>query len=179
MVTIIVAVNEVGIIGRKGKIPWHLPDDMRRFKELTTGNVVIMGRKTWESLPKKPLPNRFNIVLSKQFVEQHEAFYRDLTDKHVGICSSLEEAIYMAEHECPGKEIFIMGGAQTYKAALDSGLWDRILMTVVNCSFEDILSIEDDDARWPTGMMDIGMLPWARTDLGRFEGFSIREYRKK
>ena len=65
---IIAAVSENGVIGKDGKIPWHLPVDLKRFKKLTSGYPVIMGRKTYESLPKKfrPLPGRLNIVLSHQ-----------------------------------------------------------------------------------------------------------------
>ena len=62
---IIVSTDENGLIGDKGKLPWHIPEELIFFKQVTMGNPIIMGRKTWESLPKKPLPGRFNIVLSK------------------------------------------------------------------------------------------------------------------
>ena len=66
MVSLIVAKSKNNVIGNKGRIPWYIPNDLKRFKELTTNNVVIMGRKTFESLPKeyRPLPNRVNIILS-------------------------------------------------------------------------------------------------------------------
>lgn len=84
-VNIIVAYNDHRVIGNKGDIPWKIPADMKRFKELTNGGVVIMGRKTWDSLPPKfrPLPNRINIVLTRQKNEPYT------TEPH--ICHALDE----------------------------------------------------------------------------------------
>ena len=65
-VTLILAAAENGVIGRDGAIPWHISDDLKRFKTLTMGKTIVMGRKTWDSLPKKPLPGRRNIVVSWQ-----------------------------------------------------------------------------------------------------------------
>ena len=64
--TLILAQARGGVIGRGGAIPWHLPEDLRRFKALTLGKTVVMGRKTWESLPRKPLPGRRNLVVTRQ-----------------------------------------------------------------------------------------------------------------
>ena len=64
--TIVAVVGSDGAIGRGGDLLWHLPGDLRHFKQLTQGGVVIMGRKTWESLPKRPLPGRLNIIISRQ-----------------------------------------------------------------------------------------------------------------
>ncbi len=62
MISYVVAVSRNGVIGREGTLPWHIPSDLKRFKEITMGKPVVMGRKTWESLPRKPLPGRRNIV---------------------------------------------------------------------------------------------------------------------
>ncbi|MCH5229063.1 MAG: dihydrofolate reductase [Muribaculaceae bacterium] len=104
-VNLIVALGEKGEIGIKGDLIWKLSSDLKRFKSLTTGHPVIMGRKTWESLPKKPLPGRRNIVLSRN---------TDFQDPRVEKALSLEEALRMTEGEDP----FVIGGAEIYKAFL-------------------------------------------------------------
>ena len=71
---ILVAVSPEGIIGKNNTIPWHYSADLKRFKRLTTGKTIIMGRKTWESLPVKPLPNRRNIVISRSSLENVDCF---------------------------------------------------------------------------------------------------------
>ncbi len=108
MVNIIVAVADNWCIGKNGALPWRIPEDMKRFKELTSGHPVIMGRKTWESLPEefRPLPNRTNIVVTRQ------------SDYHlptgVELAVSLEQALTNHERE----DVFVIGGAQIYAAAL-------------------------------------------------------------
>lgn len=102
---------------------WHIPEDMRHFKELTTGHVVIMGRKTYETLGK-PLPNRTNIVIT-----------RDLSYKAEGaiVVHSLDDALGKAkEHET--NEVFIMGGGEIYEQAI--GLADKLYLTLVHQNFE-------------------------------------------
>ena len=66
MISYVVAVSKNGVIGREGGLPWHISSDLKRFKEITMGKPVVMGRKTWESLPRKPLPGRRNIVITRQ-----------------------------------------------------------------------------------------------------------------
>jgi dihydrofolate reductase len=109
-------------IGRENKLLWHIPEDMKRFKELTSGHPVIMGRKTWESLPEKfrPLPARVNIVVT-----------RDLTysTKGASLAGSLEEAIAKARSAEGASEIFIIGGGQLYAEALP--FTDRLYLTLV------------------------------------------------
>ncbi len=123
MITIIAAMTEKGVIGHEGKLPWHLPDDMKLFRERTIGNVVVMGRKTYESLPEKfrPLPQRHNIVLSRGAV---------LPD--VEVCSSVEECIETAKKY--GKEIFVIGGATVYKEFLTHA--DRMLISRIKKGYE-------------------------------------------
>lgn len=97
-------------LGKDNQLLWHIPDDLKRFKEITNGHPVIMGRKTWESLPEKfrPLPGRLNIVVTRQ--EEYEASGAE-------VCNSLEDAIRIAS-ENETNEIFVIGGGELYKEAL-------------------------------------------------------------
>ena len=122
MIAIVVAHSENRVIGRDNDLPWRLPTDLRRFKELTTGGTVVMGRKTYESLPEafRPLPNRRNVVLttSPEFAaEGVEAF------------GSLEEALAACEHDC-----FVIGGGETYRQALPHA--QRVYATRVHADVE-------------------------------------------
>lgn len=143
--SIIVAAAQNGVIGKDGKLPWHLPDDLRRFKELTMGHTLIMGRKTFESLPPKvrPLPGRTTIVLSRGDREAELALER----MGAIVYSSLESAFYMAgqfeDHRdqvidiaepLSEDEVFICGGGEVYKEALP--LVDRVYLTVVERDFD-------------------------------------------
>ncbi|MDA0237536.1 MAG: dihydrofolate reductase [Proteobacteria bacterium] len=116
-ITIIVAKALNRTIGNNGTLPWHLSADLKRFKQLTTGNTVIMGRKTWDSIGK-PLPNRHNIIITRS---AHIALNGAQT------ASNLEEAIHMAPE---GLEKFIIGGAEIYKLALP--LVSTIEMTLIH-----------------------------------------------
>lgn len=107
MISIIVAIAQDRAIGYKGDLIYHLSSDLKRFKALTTGHTVLMGRKTFESLPKGALPNRRNIVLTRQ---------QGLTLPGTEVYSSLEEAL---SHCSPDEKIYVMGGAQIYSQALD------------------------------------------------------------
>lgn len=100
----IVAMNRERVIGKEGDLPWRLPEDLRHFKELTMGHPVVMGRRTWESLPKRPLPGRRNIVVSRN---------DDYHAEGAEVFGSLEEALE-ACREVP----YIIGGSQIYRAAL-------------------------------------------------------------
>lgn len=101
----IVAIGKDGAIGKAGDLIWHLPGDLKRFKEITMSHPVIMGRKTWDSLPRKPLPGRRNIVISRN---------KDFNPEGAGKASSPEEALKMAGSEEP----FIIGGAEIYRLFL-------------------------------------------------------------
>jgi len=111
--SIIVAVSENSVIGNNNKLPWSYPEDLRWFKHVTLNKVVIMGRKTFESIGK-PLPQRINMVLTK-----------GKKIKGVKCCSSLEEAIDAGDNI--GKDIFIIGGATVYRTAIN--VVDRIYLT--------------------------------------------------
>lgn len=116
MITIIAAVSENGVIGRAGKIPWSLPEDQRRFRELTWGHTLIMGRRTFEEIGR-PLPGRRTILLSRT---------RKIETELCRTAESLEEALDMAAGE---PEIFIAGGSRVYEEGLRYA--DRIHLTVV------------------------------------------------
>ena len=123
MISLIVAKSKHNVIGDKGRIPWHIPNDLKRFKELTTGKTVIMGRKTFESLPKeyKPLPNRINIVLSTDKTYQTNCCI---------VTDDLKKALRKAGSD---KEVFIIGGEQVYKEGLRDA--DKIYVTEVDGEF--------------------------------------------
>ena len=109
---ILVAVSPEGIIGKNNSIPWHYSADLKRFKRLTIGNTVIMGRKTWESLPIKPLPNRRNIVITRSPIEEIDCF------------QSIDDAL----QTCEG-DVWFIGGAGIYEEAMKKA--DLIDMTLV------------------------------------------------
>ncbi len=122
-ISIIVAVAEENVIGKNNQLLWHLPADLRHFKELTTNQVVIMGRKTFESIGKL-LPNRISIIISRNknfFV--NGAIIVDSVEK------SLSEALNFQ-----GREIFIIGGAEIYSQTLH--LANKIYLTKVNANFD-------------------------------------------
>ena len=118
MISIIVAIAQNGAIGYKGDLIYHLSADLRRFKELTTGNTVIMGRKTFQSLPKGALPNRRNIVLTRQ---------QGVSYPGTEVYSSLDEALSKCARD---EKVYIMGGAQVYAQALPMA--DELEITLVN-----------------------------------------------
>jgi dihydrofolate reductase len=136
MLTLVAAIARNGIIGKDNALPWHLPADLRHFKELTTGHAVIMGRKTWESLPEKfrPLPGRQNIVVTRN------AGYAAAGAK---VVTSLEDAVAAAT----GAEAFVIGGAELYRAALP--LADRLQLTEIDTDFAgDTWFPARDPAQW-------------------------------
>lgn len=116
MINIIAAIAENGAIGNDNKLLYWLPNDLKRFKALTTGHTIIMGRKTFDSLPKGALPNRRNIVLSRsvKVIEGCEVY------------QSLAEAL---QHCSPDDEIYIIGGASVYTQALPMA--DKLYLTKV------------------------------------------------
>ena len=105
-ITLIAAMARNRVIGLENRIPWHIPEDFAFFKQYTLGKPVIMGRKTWESLPRKPLPSRTNIVVSRQ---------TDFQAAGAKVFIDLSQAI---EYYQNAEEIIIMGGAQIYQQAL-------------------------------------------------------------
>ena len=138
MVSIIVAIGENGEIGANNDLLWRLPDDMKRFKELTTGHTIIMGRKTFESLPKGALPNRTNVVITRN----NEASFENCE-----IFNDLKAAIDTYKNE---KEIFIIGGAEIYRQAMITA--DKLYVTHIHNTFEnaDVFFPDINDNEWIT-----------------------------
>jgi dihydrofolate reductase len=133
-IVLIVAAAENGVIGRHGVIPWRLPEDLRRFKALTMGHPIVMGRMTWDSLPKKPLPGRTNIVVTRQPGWQVDGALR---------AASLEAALKAVD----GAAAFVIGGEQIYRAALP--LATRIELTQIHRSFDgDAFFPMPDQTQW-------------------------------
>jgi len=136
-ITLVVAAAENGVIGINGGLPWQIPDDLKRFRTLTLGKPCIMGRKTWESLPRKPLPGRTNIVVT------HDPEYRA---PGALIASSFDRAIEIAAQENPS-EIAVIGGENIFAAALP--LAQRIYLTEVSCAPDgDAFMPEIDFTQW-------------------------------
>lgn len=139
--TIIVAAAENNAIGLGNKLIWHLSDDLKRFKKLTSGHHIIMGRKTFESFPK-PLPNRTHVVITRQ--QDYKA------PEGVIVVHSIEDAIDASKKDT---QPYIIGGGQIYKQALDKNLVDKIELTRVHENFEA-------DAFFP----NIDMSTWKETN---------------
>lgn len=129
-VTLVVAIAENGVIGRDGDLPWRLSTDMKRFKATTMSKPVVMGRKTWESFPKRPLPGRHNIVITRD---------RAYVAEGAQIASSLDEAMQFARAD-GAAEVAVIGGGQIYRQALPDA--DRLDVT-------HVLATVDGDTRFP------------------------------
>ena len=119
MVKIIVAMSKNRVIGDSNTLIWHLPEDLKRFRQLTTGNTIVMGRKTYESIGK-PLPNRRSIIITRD---------TDYSVEGCEVVNSLEEALLLSNNDC-----FIIGGGEIYRQAID--IADRIYLTLINKEFE-------------------------------------------
>ena len=162
--SLVVAMSENGVIGKDGGLPWHLSSDLKKFKEITSKKPIIMGSNTWDSLPRKPLPGRLNLVLS-----------RDLKFEAEGgvICSTLFEALDIArEHAVDedAEEICIIGGANVFTQVMAKA--DRLYLTVVHAEIEG-------DTHFPA----IDLAQWvlsSQEDFTRGEGddfdFSLKVY---
>jgi dihydrofolate reductase len=123
-ISVVAAVARGGVIGRGGTIPWRLPEDLERFKDLTTGHAVVMGRRTWDSLPERfrPLPGRRNVVVTRNPGWSAEGAER---------AGSLAAALELVESE---PHVFVIGGGQLYAEALP--LADELLLTEIDTEIE-------------------------------------------
>jgi len=138
--TLIVAVSENGVIGRDGDLPWRLSADLKRFKHVTMGHVMLMGRKTWESIGR-PLPGRTSIVISRQ-----ADFQTGFDDVPVAV--NLDEALSKARSAAAdANEVFVIGGAKFYEMTLPRA--DRLLLTRVLADVEgDVVFPPVDWGEW-------------------------------
>lgn len=131
-IVLVVAVADNGVIGKDGAIPWHISEDLKRFKALTMGHTVVMGRKTWDSLPRKPLPGRANVVVTRQPDWRAQGAVR---------AASLGQAV-----EGTSGPVFVIGGAEIYDIALPHAT--RIELTEVHGDFDGDARFAFDRAGW-------------------------------
>ena len=149
---IIAAIARNRVIGKEGKLPWHVPEDLKRFKQLTTGHAVLMGRKTFDALGR-PLPNRRNVVLSSAPVKGVESY------------RSIPEALEKLENE---DVVFVLGGGQIYSQLLQRV--DYLYLTVMEKDY-------DGDTYFPEYEHLTGTLFRLFNDEPR-KGFSFRDYER-
>ncbi len=134
MITIIAAAGKNNELGKDNDLVWHLPDDFKRFKKLTTGHHIIMGRKTFETFPK-PLPNRTHIVITRN---------KNYKKKGAVVVNTLQQALEIAKND---EQPFIIGGGEIYKLAME--ISDKIELTRVHATFEaDTFFPEIDLKKW-------------------------------
>jgi len=131
-IVLVVAIADNGVIGKDGAIPWRIPEDMKRFKAITMGHTVVMGRKTWDSLPKKPLPGRVNVVVTRQ---------KDWQADGAVTAGSLGQATAGTSGT-----VMVIGGAEIYERALP--LASRIELTEVHRAFEGDAKFVLDRGGW-------------------------------
>jgi dihydrofolate reductase len=140
-----VARGRNGVIGRGGALPWRLKSDLAIFKEVTLGKPVIMGRKTWESLPKRPLPGRMNIVLTRD-----GSYLEEPISKGALVCERFDEALQIAREQAEedgAEEVCVIGGAALFALALPKAR--RMYLTEVNAEPEgDVTFPAFDEAAW-------------------------------
>ncbi|MBS3127958.1 dihydrofolate reductase [Candidatus Woesearchaeota archaeon] len=138
MISLIVGMTPERVIGNKNELPWYISEDLKNFKALTSENIVIMGRNTYDSIIArigKPLPNRTNIVISRSMEEK----------EGIQVCRSIQEAIALTKKE--NKEAFIIGGAQIYKEALP--FVDKMYISYVKKAYKgDTLFPEWNKNEW-------------------------------
>lgn len=168
-VSLIAAMGENRVIGVDGGLPWRLPDEMRHFVRVTSGHTVVMGRKTFESIGCKPLPNRLNIILTRDAGYAVPAGVK----KAAGVAEAVELAAKTVSDTVSGGEVFICGGEGAYREALPGA--DTLYLTVVHASPEG-------DAWFP----EFGPDQWTLTDEVRHEAddrhayaFTFKRYERK
>jgi dihydrofolate reductase len=158
MIAIVVAHSSNRVIGRDGELPWRLPSDLRRFRELTSGHTVLMGRRTFESLPDafRPLPERRNLVLSA------DPSYRA---EGAEVFGTLQEALAACEGDC-----FVIGGEVTYRDALP--LCERLYATEIEAEIDgDAFFPELDPGEW-------SLVEEAGAQVENELGFAFRTYER-
>ena len=133
-ICLVLAVAENGVIGRNGALPWHLPADLRRFKALTWGHTVVMGRRTFEAIGK-PLPNRLNVVLTRD---------PEFRSDGVSVVHSLADALSGADSD---EELFVIGGAEVFRQTIARS--DRLYRTLVHATIDGDTKFEiADPSEW-------------------------------
>ncbi len=156
MIAIVVAMTPDRVIGKDGEIPWYIPEDMKHFKELTSGHTVLMGRKTFESLPESytPLPDRNNIVVSTTMEER----------EGIDVCRSVEQGLEKAESY--EGDLYVIGGESIYEQTLDVA--DKMFISVVDRKV-------DGDTYFP----EFDKSNWMLENEKEFDEFILKKYRRK
>jgi len=143
IISLVVAVSQNNVIGRGGQLPWRLPADLAHFKNVTTNHHILMGRKTWDSIPKKPLPNRVNVVLSSQI-----SLFGLVggVEKNVKVVKSFDQAIESAR-DSGETELMVIGGERVFNEALP--LSKKMYFTRVHAEISgDVFFPELDWKEW-------------------------------
>jgi len=163
-ISLIAAVAKNNVIGKDNKLIWHLPADMKFFKEKTTGHCIITGRKNYESIPEKfrPLPNRTNIIITRQ---------RDYPAPGTIVVESIEQALTTAKKQNE-TEAFIIGGGEIFKQTMD--IADALYITHIDHSFEgDVFFPEIDPVKWK----ETGKVFFKADEKNKYD-FTIVEYKR-
>ena len=148
MLSLIYACDEKNGIAKDGKIPWKSKEDMKFFRKKTTGGIVIMGRRTWESLPPahRPLKNRTNIILSKTL--QAGGYFDYANNADVKVFSNIGDVVAYLSIVDESKEQFIIGGAQVYSKFLNIDMVGDIYKTVISGDYKCDLTLDISLAEW-------------------------------
>jgi len=164
--SIIVAMDKNKLIGKDNVLPWSISEDLKLFRKRTLEHVVIMGRVTWDNLPKKPLKDRLNIVISR-IRTGHECFRMGDKSQMVYFQPDLKAAIKFATWYYPdNNEIFIIGGKQIYETALNENLVDKMYITEIHGDYEG-------DVYFPPILDN-----FKQVKIEKHEQFNIMEYGK-
>lgn len=166
-VALIVAIDKQGGIGKNNDLPWHMPDDMKFFKTTTTNHIVVMGRKNYESIPERfrPLPNRENVILSRN---------SNFTAPNCLVFNSLEACFEHYKEETE-RVVYIIGGGEIFKQALESNQVSEMFITHINHQFDcDVFFPNFDKTQWEQEMV----LKHSEDDK-HIADFTIVKYSKK
>jgi dihydrofolate reductase len=158
-ISIVAAMAENNVIGKDNKLIWHMPADLKHFKELTSGHHIVMGRKTWESIGQKPLPNRTSIVIT-----------RDKNYKAEGalVVDSLEKALDAVKND---DEVFVVGGGEIYKEAMSKA--DKLYITRIHHKFEGDTFFPEIGKEWFEAIYN----DFEKDDKNKYD-FSLCEYER-
>ena len=172
-VSLLAAVSRNGVIGHNGQLPWHLPADLKRFKRLTLGHPVVMGRKTYDSILKslgKPLPGRTNIVVSRSARSVHQLPPRPAPDQASVVVASIDSALEAAAQSPGGDRVYVIGGGEIYTLAMPRA---------THLDITEIASDFEGDARFP--VIDWNEWEECEREPGREEGleFAFVTYRRR
>ena len=168
MISIVAAYDDACGIGKDNKIPWHCPDDLRFFKELTTNHIIVMGYNTWKSLPIKPLPDRINTIVStNHFLELGPQW---CSHPQVKLWIRLD-TIRAVHHLWPDRDIFIIGGASIYKQVLEMDIVDKMYLTNIHGEYDcDTFFPSFDKDEWDvesSGIVKGHNMLWTRSVLAK------------